>query len=117
MKAGRIGLAIVLVPLGGYVLAGLLSGPRFPTRADCSRPAVPGRPVDVVFGRFAHPGPAEALRAEVRRFGFLDVRVVPDGCGRWEVAVPSREDIAAGRRVQVEATSVDLPTRLEETPP
>ena len=121
MSEGRarfaLGAAIVAVPLGVYVVAGLASGARFPSRADCARPAVAGRPVDVVFGRFDHPAPAEQLRAEVARFGFRDVRLVPDGCGRWEVTVPDREDIPAGRRVQVEASSVNLATRLEEAAP
>jgi hypothetical protein len=109
--------AIVAVPLGAYAIAGLASGPRFPSRSDCARPVVAGRPVDLVFGRFVHPEGAARLAERAREVGFVQVRVVPDGCGRWEVAVTDYATLAAARGAQTEARSVGLPTRLEQPGP
>lgn len=121
MNAARarllLAVGIVFVPLGGYALIGLASGARFPSRAECARPAVRGAPVDLVFGRFLRPQPAAALARRARDVGYVQVRVVPDGCGRWEVAVTGYESVEAARGAQAEARSVGLVSRLERPAP
>lgn len=80
--------AIVVLSLVGYPLATLAGGtPRFPSRDDCVVEATEASPdVQVVYGRFDAPAPAEELLAELDRVGLVGANVELDGCGRWKVA-------------------------------
>lgn len=109
--------AVVAVALLAYPLAVLAGGrPRFPGPDECAQAPVPGKKVDVVFGRFGHPGSGQRLLADLQRFGFVDAVLLPDGCGRWEVVVPDRADVPAAEEVAAEARRVDLDPRLERSP-
>ena len=109
-----VAAAVVLVPLLGYPLVTLAGGsPSFPSRQECVRPAVDGRPVDLVFGRFDDPDAAAAQRERVVGFGFQGTEVVFDGCGRWEVVLEGIPSIEVGREIQKEAATVDLEPTLE----
>lgn len=109
-----LALAIIVVPVVGYVAVALANGaPRFPTRDECIRSPVAGEPVDVVYGRLDDPSSAAALRDRVVAVGFLGVESVPDGCGRWKVVLEAVPSLGIAREVQSEAQSVDLAPTLE----
>jgi hypothetical protein len=109
-----IASAIVLVPLLGYPIVTLARGtPRFPSSEECVRPAVDGRPVDLVFGRFDDPAEATALRERVLSVGFEGTQMLPDGCGRWKVVLLNVPSVDIAREVQAEAATVDLAPTLE----
>ncbi len=113
---GRVALAaaIVLVPLIGYPLATLAGGsPRFPTRDECARSAIEGKPVDVVFGHFDDPETAGTTRDQVVAVGFKGTDVLPDGCGRWKVVLENVPSLEVAREIQREAGTVDLHPTLE----
>jgi|APDOM4702015248_1054824.scaffolds.fasta_scaffold161108_2 hypothetical protein len=114
---GRLALAaaVVLVPLLGYPSAVLVGGaPRFPTRAECARPAGASGPVDVVFGRFDTPDAADALRDRALAVGFVGTKTLADGCGRYKVVLTGVPSIEVGREIQAEAAPVQLAPRLEQ---
>lgn len=107
-------IAIVIVPLLGYPIVSVAGGgPRFPTRAECLRPAVEGQRVDVVWGRFDDSVEAEALRERVVAVGFVGTEARPDGCGRWKVVLESIPSIEIAREIVKEAETVDLYPTLE----
>lgn len=109
-----LALAIVAVPLAGYVLVSVSDGaPRFPTRDECVRVPVEGQAVDVVFGRFDDIPSADELQHQVVSVGFAGVEVEADGCGRWKVVLANVPSIETAREVQKEAESVDLAPKLE----
>jgi hypothetical protein len=106
--------ATVLIPLVGYPLVTLARGsPRFPTRQECERPAVEGRPVDIVYGRFDDPNSAVAARDGILAVGFTGTEALPDGCGRWKVVLEGVPSLEIAREVQAEAATVDLMPTLE----
>lgn len=107
-------VGIVSVPLLVYPIVSAVGGtPRFPTRAECVRPAVEGQQVDVVWGRSSALTEAEALRGRVVAVGFVGTDVLPDGCGRWKVVLESLPNIEIAREVVKEAETVDLHPTLE----
>jgi hypothetical protein len=109
-----IAAAIVLVPLLVYPVVTVAGGGvRWPSRNECIRPAVDGQPVAVVFGRTDDPITAGVLRDEVVSVGFKGTEALPDGCGRWKVAVGGVPSIAIGKQVVAEARSVHLDPTLE----
>jgi hypothetical protein len=109
-----LAVAIVVVPLVGYVAVTLADGaPRFPGRYECVRSAVDGQPVDVVFGRSDDPVSADELRDQVVSVGFVGVESEPDGCGRWKVLLADVPSLETARAVQEEAERVDLAPTLE----
>lgn len=109
-----IAAAIVLFPLLGYPIVTVARGPpRFPSPAECVRPAVDGRPVDLVFGRFDDPVRGGQLREYVLSVGFEGTEMLPDGCGRWRVVLLNVPSVDIARKVQAEAASVDLAPTLE----
>jgi hypothetical protein len=113
-RRGWLALAIVVVPILGYVVVALASGaPRFPARDECVRGPVAGQPVDVVYGRLDDPISAGEFRDRVVAVGFLGVESIPDGCGRWEVVLQGVPSVEIAREVQREAESVDLAPTLE----
>lgn len=106
--------AIVLVALLAYPIVTLAGGaPRFPTRSECVRPAVEGRSVDVVFGRFDDPLSAAELRDQTVSVGFIGTEALPDGCGRWKVVLEDVPSVDTAREIQREAGTVDLEPTLE----
>jgi hypothetical protein len=105
--------AAVAYPLG--VLAG--GAPRFPTRAECVRPARAGGALDAVFARFDTQSEAEALLRRVLGLGFRGSQVEPDGCGRLKVVLHGIPSVEVGRRFVAEARSVGLAPTLEATAP
>jgi hypothetical protein len=106
--------AIVLVPLVGYPLVTLASGPpRFPGPDECAPEAIEGQPVDLVFGRFDDPVTAATFRDRVLEVGFEGTEMIPDGCGRWKVVLANVPSVAIAREVQAEAATVDLAPTLE----
>lgn len=113
LAAAGVALAMIASPL--TAVAG--GRPRFPSRADCALPPVPGKPVELVFGTFDHPDAAAAQASKALGFGFVQIGVVPDGCGRWEAAVTGYETVEAARGAQAEAAAVGFATRLEQSGP
>jgi hypothetical protein len=112
----RVGLAtaIVLVPLLVYPAVTLASGaPRFPTRDECAQPAVEGRPVEIVYGRFDSPLEAAELLDRVLTVGFIGTEMQTDACGHWKVVYEDAPSLEVARGVQEEARSVDLAPTLE----
>ena len=106
--------AIVLVPLLGYPLVTLAGGsPRFPSPAECVRPAVEGQPVAVVYGRFDRPDDAAEFRDRVVGVGFQGTEVLFDGCGRWKVVLEDVPSVDIAREIEEEAATVDLEPTLE----
>ncbi len=98
-----------------YPLVALAGGlPRFPSPADCSRPAAAGRPIEAVFATFASERQALATHARILRAGFEGTQVRRDECGRVEVVLPGIPSLAVGRALAREARSVGLQVRLEE---
>jgi hypothetical protein len=107
-------VAIVVVPLLGYPLVTLAGGsPRFPSREECVRPPVEGKPVDVIFGRFDDPELAAETRDRVVAVGFTGTEARPDGCGRWKVVLEDVPSLETSREIQAEAATVDLRPTLE----
>lgn len=104
-------MAVALAyPLG--VLAG--GGPRFPSPAECVRPATADGGLEVVFGRFERAADASAMLARVLGAGFKGSQVEPDGCGRLKVAVHGIPTLEVGRQVVDEARSVGIRARVEK---
>jgi len=117
-RTTRLALALalaVLVVYPGALLA--VGGAGFPDRDDCARAAVPGQPVDVVFGRFDDPTAAEALYARVIGAGFVGTENQGDGCGRFEVTLEDVPSLEVGEGVIAEARTVDLDPWLERAGP
>jgi hypothetical protein len=113
-----VATAIVVVPLLVYPLVTVAGGaPRFPSPAECVRPAVEGQPADVVYGRFDDPVTAVAFRDRVLSVGFAGTEMLGDGCGRWKVVLEDVPSLDIARGVQVEAASVDLSPTLELASP
>ncbi len=86
----RVGLAaaIVVVPLLIYPAIAIAANglPRFPTRAECARPATTNAPnLDVVYGRFDDWRAADDLLARLTDVGFIGAEIAPDGCGGRKV--------------------------------
>jgi hypothetical protein len=112
LVAALVGVPLVLYPL--VTVAG--GSPRFPTRAECARPAVEGQPVQVVWGRFEDPGEARELRDSVVAVGFIGTEVVPDGCGLLKVSLDGVPSLEVAREIVAEAETVDLYPTLELDP-
>lgn len=114
----RIAIAIVLVALLGYPLVTLASGlPRFPTRAECARPATAEAPeVQVVYGRLDDPVAAEELLAELTGIGFVGTEIELDPCGRWKIAYMSVDsyDQATALAEQVRAQGFEAVVELQD---
>ena len=109
-----VAAAIVLVPLIGYPLVTLASGsPRFPSDAECVRPALNDQPIDLVYGRFDDPESAAEARDRIVAVGFTGTEVLPDGCGSWKVVLEGVPSLEIAREIQAEAATVDLSATLE----
>lgn len=109
--------AVVLVPLLAYPALTVAGGaPRFPSRAECVRAAMDGKPVEVVFARSESLAEATDVGDRVIAVGFVGTEVVPDGCGLWKVALDGVPSLEVGREVQEEAESVDFHPTLELDP-
>jgi hypothetical protein len=109
-----LAVAIVVVPFVLYVGITLADGaPRFPTRAECMRRAVEGRPVDLVYGRFDSPASADHLRDRVVSVGFTGTEVVGDGCGRWKVVLENIPSVVVASQVRAEAMKAGFAPALE----
>jgi hypothetical protein len=108
--------AIVIAAALAYPLAIMAGGlPRFPSRADCVRPATQdGEGLEVVFGHIASLGEAADLQAKALRVGFQGTQVTHDGCGRYKVAIPGVPSIKVGEEIIAEARSVGLEATLEQ---
>lgn len=106
--------AVLLVAVLAYPIAVLSSGaPRFPTRAECVRPAKADGDLEVVFGRFESAADASALLERVLHVGFRGSQVEPDGCGLLKVDVHGIPTLKVGGEVVDEARSVGLPATVE----
>jgi hypothetical protein len=106
---------VVAVPLLGYP-AGLLArgGAVFPGSGSvCAPEAVPGRKVDVVFGRFAEMRDAVELGERARAVGFRGTEAVQDGCGRVVVRLHGVDSVEVGNEIRAEAATVGLHVKLE----
>jgi len=108
-----VAAAIGLVPLLAYPLVQLAGGARFPSRSDCVPAAVEGEPANVVFGRFDDPATADRSLVQVLAVGFKGTRVLPDGCGRWRIALLNVPSVEIARQIQGEAAKVGLHPTLE----
>lgn len=98
-----------------YPLVALAGGPpRFPSPADCARPAAAGKPIEAVFGVFASERRAAPTLARVLRAGFQGTEARRDECGRVEVVLRGIPSLAVGRALAREARSAGLRVRLEE---
>ena len=110
----RLVVTIVLVPLLVYPLVSVSGGaPRFPTRGECVRAPVEGRPIALVWGRYGDPATAEAARARVIKVGVVGTEVLPDGCGLWKVELDGVPSLEVAHEIQREADTVDLHPTLE----
>ncbi len=109
-----IAATIVFVPLIGYPIATVAGGsPRFPSDAECVRPALKDQPVDLVYGRFDDPESATLARDRIVAVGFTGTEALPDGCGSWKVVLEGVPSLEIAREIQAEAATVDLSTTLE----
>ena len=110
-------LAAVAVVLLVYPVALLAQGgPKFPTRAECARPATSdddGQELELVFGRFASPAEAQELRDKVVGVGFVGTEVSPDGCGLWKVSNDGIDSFAGGEATAAEARQAGFDPRVE----
>jgi hypothetical protein len=117
-RRARLALVLTVAPLVVYPIVLLTSGgARFPDRGECARVAVPGQPVEVVFGRFDDPTAAEELETRVLSVGFVGTENRGDGCGRFEVALGGVPSFEVGEKVVEEARTVDLDPWLERAAP
>ena len=109
--------ALLVVAALAYPLAVVAGGlPRFPSRADCIRPATDdGKGLEVVFGHVASLGEATDLQARALEVGFQGTQVTHDGCGRYKVAIPGVPSIKIGEEIIAEARSVGLEATLEQS--
>ena len=106
---------VVLVAAIAYPLAVLAGGsPSFPTRDDCSRPAVAGAEIDAVFGRFETVAEADELRNRAVATGLTGTVVERDACGNVVVVQHDIPSIEVGEEFAEEAASVDLEVTLEQ---
>jgi len=106
-----IGMALVypLVTLAG-------GGARFPSRAECVRPATPGAGIEAVFGRSRTTAAAESLLRRAARSGFENLQVELDACGFLKVTLHGIPSLEVGRDFVREAESVGFHPKLEQAP-
>lgn len=97
------------------VVAG--GGPRFPTRAECVRPAKTDDNLEAVFGRFASRTRAEQVLRRVLQVGFEGTEIESDGCGRLKVTLHGIPTLQVGRDFVAEAQRVGFHPRLEQGTP
>jgi len=107
--------AIVALCAVAYPLVSLAGGsPRFPSRADCLRPASDSGPIEAVFGTFDTMRDAGAFRDRIARFGWASAVVEPNSCGRIDVAVHGIATLKDGQGLLAEAHSVGLHPTLAQ---
>lgn len=103
-------LAVVLAyPLA--VVAG--STPRFPSRAECVRPAIEDGDIEAVFGYFDSERDAVVVRDRALASGFIGTELESNGCGRVRVVVGGIPTLEVGRNLAEEARSVGFEVTLE----
>jgi hypothetical protein len=115
-KPGGRRAVIALVAAAGlaYPLAVLAGGaPRFPSRSDCSVRATHDGALELVFGMYNSSLPADALLAQVKKYGFVQAEAVADGCGHVKVALPGYTTLAGARSAVAEAHNVHLNPTIE----
>jgi hypothetical protein len=95
-----------------FVLAASGS-PRFPSRAECARPATSRAKIDAVFGRFDTTTSAERRLHQVLGAGFKGSVIELDDCGRLAVVVHGVPTLEVGEELRAEARSVGLDLALE----
>jgi hypothetical protein len=110
-----VALAIVAVALFGYPLLSFAGGaPRFPTRAECVRPAAGDAPdLHVVYGRFDQLPAAESLLADITEVGFVGAELQLDGCGNWMVLYDGIETYAQGEALAAQVREQGFEARVE----
>jgi hypothetical protein len=104
-------LALALV----YPLAVLASGaPRFPSRAECVRPATEDGDIEAVFGYFDSVQEAAIVRDRALAVGFQGTEVRENACGLVEVAVGGIPTLEVGREFAEQARSVGFEVTLAQ---
>lgn len=111
----RTAAAVVFAAVIAYPLATLAGGaPRFPSRADCARPATAGAErVQVVYGRMDDPAAAEDVHTELDRVGLVGAEIEVDACGRWEVAYKGVESFEQAQALAEQARAIGFDARVE----
>jgi hypothetical protein len=111
-------LVLVLVAALAYPVAVLATGaPRFPSPAECIRPAKTDGAIEAVFGRFSRQAAAEQLQRRALGAGFVGTKIEGDGCGRLKVDVQGISTLEVGRELAAEARKVGLDVSLERVQP
>jgi len=114
----RLAWTIVVVAALAYPLAVLAGGaPRFPSRAECVRPATTDQNIEAVFGRYSTQDAADSSLRRVLGLGFSGAQIEPDGCGLLKLAVDGVPSLVVGRDLAAEARRVGLHVALERAQP
>lgn len=104
-------LALALV----YPLSVIASGtPRFPSRAECVRPALEDGDIEAVFGHFDSMQEASIVRDKALAVGFVGTEVQENACGLVEVAVGAIPTLEVGRAFAEQARTVGFDVTLEQ---
>jgi hypothetical protein len=105
---------VVLLVAVAYPLAVLAGGsPRFPSRSECSTPAVEGQPIEAVFGSFDAQRDAEAEQTRARHAGFEGTALESDACGRVKLVIRGIPSLQVGRGLVEEARGAGFEVTLE----
>ena len=105
--------AVVLALALVYPLAVLATGaPRFPSRADCVRPATEDGDIEAVFGYFDSVREASVLRDKALAVGFQGTEVQANACGLVQVSVGGIPTLEVGREFAEQARSVGFEVTL-----
>jgi hypothetical protein len=105
--------AVVLALALVYPISVLASGaPRFPSRAECVRPALQDGDIEAVFGYFESEQEASIVRARALAVGFEGTELQWNGCGRVRVAVGGIPTLEVGRAFVEQARSVGFEVTL-----
>jgi hypothetical protein len=114
---GRFSPWVILAVVAlAYPVAVLATGaPRFPSRAECVRPATTDGGIDAVFGRFETRRAAEAELGHVLSLGFKGSQIESDGCGLLKVVLHGIPTLATGRAFLQEARRAGVHASLERS--
>jgi len=105
--------AVVLALALVYPISVLASGaPRFPSRAECVKPALEDGDIEAVFGYFDSVQEASIVRDKALAVGFEGTELQWNGCGRVRVAVGGIPTLEVGRAFAEQALSVGFEVTL-----
>lgn len=105
--------AVVLALALVYPLSVIASGaPRFPSRAECVKPALEDGDIEAVFGYFDSVQEASLVRDKALAVGFQGTEIQANACGVVQVAVGGIPTLEVGRAFAEQARSVGFEVTL-----